>query len=96
MTLFKLPKLQDTYDTEIYGINIVNGVLYAVYPFGMKRLEIRGRIRKEETPPPMPKPFQSMLLSRVAPQPQATSMPAVGAASISLSGMDPPQGRMTR
>ena len=52
MTLLKLPQLQDTYDTEIYGINIVNGVLYAVYPFGMKRLEIRGRIRKEGTPPP--------------------------------------------
>ena len=46
---------------------------------------IRGRIEKEGTPPVMPKPFQSTLLSRVAPQPQATSTPAVGAAPIDLS-----------
>ena len=51
----------------------------------MNRLGIRGRIEKEGTPPAMPKPFQSTLLSRVAPQPQATSMPAVGAAPIDLS-----------
>ena len=36
--------------------------------------------------PTMPKPFQSML-SRIAPQPQATSTPAMGATSIGLSGM---------
>ena len=34
----------------------------------------------------MPKPFQSTLLSRVAPQPQATSTLAVGAAPVDLSG----------
>ena len=67
ITLIKLPQLWDTYDTEIYGINRVNGVLYAVYPVSMKRLGIRGRIEKEGTPPVMPKPFQSTLLSRVAP-----------------------------
>ena len=56
------------------------------YLVGMERLGIRGRIEKEGTPPPMPKPFQSMLLTKVAPQPQATSTPAMGAASINLSG----------
>ena len=86
MTLIKLPQLWDTYDTVIYGIDRVNGVLYAVYPVSMKRLGIRGRIEKEGTPPAMPKPYQSTLLSRVTPQPQATSMPAMGAAPIDLSG----------
>ena len=85
MMLIKLPQLRDTYDTEIYGINRVNGVLYAAYLVGMKRLGIRGRIEKEGTPPVMPKPLQSTLLSRVAPHPQATSTPAVGAAPIDLS-----------
>ena len=50
----------------------------------MRRLEIRGRIEKEGTPPAMPKPFQSMLMSRMATQPQATSTPAMGAALVSL------------
>ena len=67
MTLVKLPQLQDIYETEIYGIDRVNGVLYAVYPVGMKKLRIRSRIEKEGTPPAIPKPFQSMLLSKVAP-----------------------------
>ena len=86
MTLLKLPQMQATYDTEIYGIDQVNGVLYAVYPVGMRQLKIRGRVEKDGPPPVMPKPFQSMLLSSVAPQPQATSTPAVGTASASLSG----------
>ena len=54
----RLPQLQDTYDTEIYRIDRVNGTLYAVYLVGMKKLGIRGRIEKEGTPPAMPKPFQ--------------------------------------
>ena len=86
MMLIQLPQLRGTYDMEIYRIDRVNGVLYAAYPVSMKRLGIRGRIEKEGTPPAMPKPFQSTLLSRVAPQPQATSTPAVGAALIDLSG----------
>ena len=76
MTLLKLPQLKDTYDTDIYGIDRVNGVL-----------EIRGKVRTEGTPLAVPKPFQSMLMPRVAPQPQATSTPTVGAVSVSLSGM---------
>ena len=87
MMLLKLPQLQDTYNTGIYGIDRVNGVLYVVYPVRMRRLEIRGRIEKEGTPPAMPKPFQSMPMCRMAPQPQATSTPAMGAASVSLPGM---------
>ena len=87
MILLKLPQLQDTYNTEIYRIDRVNGVLYAVYPVRMRRLEIRGRIEKEGTPPAMPKPFQSMLMSRMAPQLLATSKPAMGAALVSLPGM---------
>ena len=86
MMLTKFPQLQDTYDTGIYGIDRVNGVLYAVYLVGMKKLGIRGRVEKEGTPLAMPKPFQSTLLSKVAPQPQATSTPAVGAAPVNLSG----------
>ena len=57
MTLIKLPQLQDTYDTDFYGIDRVNGVLYAVYPVGMKKLGIRGRVEKEGTPLAMPKTF---------------------------------------
>ena len=62
MTLLQLPQLLGTYATDIYGINRVNGVLYAVYPQGMKKLEIRGRLNREETPPEIQKPFQSSLL----------------------------------
>ena len=87
MTLLKLPQLQDTYNTEIYGIDRVNGVIYTVYPVRMRRIEIRGRVEKEGTPPAMPKPFQSMLMSRMAPQPQASSTPAMGAVSVSLPRM---------
>ena len=64
----------------------MNGVLYAVYPVGMRQLGIRGRVEKDGPSPAMPKPFQSMLLSSVAPQPQATSTPAVRTASVGLSG----------
>ena len=85
MTLIKLPQLWDTYDTEIYGINRVNGVLYAVYPISMKRLGISGRVEKEGDTTCNAQTF-STLLSRVVPQPQATSTPAVGAAPVDLSG----------
>ena len=50
MTLLQLPQLLNTYATDIYGIDRVNGVLYVVYPQGMKKLEIRERVNREETP----------------------------------------------
>ena len=48
MFLLKLPQLQATYGMEIYGIDWGNGVIYVVYPQGMKQLDMRGQLKKED------------------------------------------------
>ena len=50
-----------------------------VYPSGMECLDIWARKDKQGRSVPKPQTFQSILMSDLAPKPQATSTSAVGA-----------------
>ena len=85
MSLLKLPQLQCDYGTEIYSIDRVNRVLYAVYPDGMKKIDVRAHQDRQGKLVPPPKAFHSTLMANMAPGPQATSTPAMGVAVTTLA-----------